>query len=344
MASPPLLLIFLEAAIAGQMTLFALFLFASGRAAPARLALGGFAALIGGVALINAALAAGGPGWGRDLTLALELMMAPGLMLIVRQLRSEPPALAPWSTAALLLPAIAGVALWRSGLVGGMDAYVMAVHLGFFGLALAGFLRDRARYEAAPLRRFVTSLLTVFAAFTLLRLVISIDARAAGGFRESLVYPLILAVLLLLSSRMIWLALRHPEVLAAPKAFRKYARTPIEAEVRDTLEARLDAALDDNRVHLDPALDLAALAERIGATPRELSQVVNQRHGLSVPAFINRRRAEAAAALLLDQPDRPVTEILFEAGFQSKSAFNREFSRRYGMSPTAYRAQGRQAD
>jgi AraC-like DNA-binding protein len=343
MASPPLLLIFLEAAIAGQMALFALFLFASGRAAPARLALGGFAALIGSVALINAALAAGAPGWARDLTLALELMMAPGLMLIVQQLRLDPPALRAWMML-FLAPAIAGVALWRSGLVGGMDAYVMAVHLSFFGLALAGYLRDRARYEAAPLRRFVTSLLTVFAAFTFLRLVISIDARAAGGFRDSLVYPLILGVLLLLSSRMIWLALRHPEVLAAPQAFRKYARTPIEAAVRDTLEERLDAALDAERAHLDPALDLAALAERIGATPRELSQVVNQRHGLSVPALINRRRAEAAAALLLDEPERPVTEILFEAGFQSKSAFNREFSRRYGMSPTAYRAQGPQAD
>lgn len=45
----------------------------------------------------------------------------------------------------------------------------------------------------------------------------------------------------------------------------------------------------------------------------------------------------AEAMRLLAETDRPVTTIQFEAGFLTKSNFNREFRRVTGTSPSAYR-------
>jgi AraC-like DNA-binding protein len=43
---------------------------------------------------------------------------------------------------------------------------------------------------------------------------------------------------------------------------------------------------------------------------------------------------------LLAFTDEPVTQVMFEAGFQTKSNFNREFLRVTGMSPSDYRRSG----
>jgi AraC-like DNA-binding protein len=42
---------------------------------------------------------------------------------------------------------------------------------------------------------------------------------------------------------------------------------------------------------------------------------------------------------MLVETGAPVTRILFDAGFQTKSNFNREFLRITGMSPSAWRKQ-----
>ncbi|WP_425336232.1 helix-turn-helix domain-containing protein [Sinorhizobium garamanticum] len=51
---------------------------------------------------------------------------------------------------------------------------------------------------------------------------------------------------------------------------------------------------------------------------------------------VNEYRIEEAKRLLA-QSNLPVTTIIFEAGFQTKSNFNREFLRVTGMSPSDYR-------
>ena len=45
----------------------------------------------------------------------------------------------------------------------------------------------------------------------------------------------------------------------------------------------------------------------------------------------------AEACRLLTETDQPVTKIMFDVGFQTKSNFNGEFRRVTGMSPTAWR-------
>jgi AraC-like DNA-binding protein len=82
---------------------------------------------------------------------------------------------------------------------------------------------------------------------------------------------------------------------------------------------------------------ISALAWRLGLPARAVSQAVNRVYGMSVSQYVNNFRV-AEACRLLTQTDMPVTRIVFEAGFMTKSNFNREFLRVTGASPTAFRA------
>ncbi|WP_245425359.1 helix-turn-helix domain-containing protein [Phyllobacterium brassicacearum] len=59
--------------------------------------------------------------------------------------------------------------------------------------------------------------------------------------------------------------------------------------------------------------------------------------GMSVSQYVNDYRVKEACRLLAGT-DEPITRIMFDAGFQTKSNINREFLRVTGTSPKAWRA------
>jgi AraC-like DNA-binding protein len=148
-----------------------------------------------------------------------------------------------------------------------------------------------------------------------------------GGFTLVLIAVLGWAVL----GRAAAEATAQPDQAAAPEL-------PTDEDAR--LVAALEALLAAQSLYRDPALTLARLARRLGVPARRVSQAVNRARGLNVSQFINNYRV-AEAQRLLRETGQPVTEIMLEAGFQTKSNFNREFRRVTGESPSGWR--GRQA-
>lgn len=115
------------------------------------------------------------------------------------------------------------------------------------------------------------------------------------------------------------------------------APEPAIASAEDTaLLAELEALMTTQRLYRDPGLTIARLARRAGVPARRVSQAINRSFGLNVSQFINGHRVAEAQRLLL-QTARPVTDIMLEAGFQTKSNFNREFRRVTGDSPSGWR-------
>lgn len=102
------------------------------------------------------------------------------------------------------------------------------------------------------------------------------------------------------------------------------------------LLSRIEAALDENALYRQEDLSLAKLARRTGATPREVSAAINRAKGLNVSQYVNNRRIQEACRLLRET-DQPLTSLMFECGFGTKSNFNREFRRVTGKSPSEWR-------
>ena len=99
--------------------------------------------------------------------------------------------------------------------------------------------------------------------------------------------------------------------------------------------------MDAGQPFLDPDLDLNNLAERLGVGAQTLSELLNSHGGVKFYDYVNRRRVAAAQRLLRDpaQAGATVLDVALQAGFSSKSTFNKYFKQEVGQTPTEYRQQ-----
>jgi AraC family transcriptional regulator len=84
---------------------------------------------------------------------------------------------------------------------------------------------------------------------------------------------------------------------------------------------------------------LAALAGQAGLSTFHLHRVFSAAAGETPKQFTLRLRLGRAAAMLLTSEDA-VLDIALDCGFQSHEAFSRAFRKRFGMTPSDYRARG----
>jgi AraC-like DNA-binding protein len=85
-------------------------------------------------------------------------------------------------------------------------------------------------------------------------------------------------------------------------------------------------------------LDVDELAGAAGLSRAHFSREFRRAFGESPHAYLLTRRLERAASLLRST-DRTVVDICFAVGLRSVGSFTTSFTRTYGKSPTAYRAE-----
>lgn len=100
----------------------------------------------------------------------------------------------------------------------------------------------------------------------------------------------------------------------------------------------LNALLIEQRLYSDPDLNLQKLGRKAGVPIRVVSRAINSQAGVNVSQWINSARIEAACIMLKDS-GVSVTQAMLEAGFTTKSNFNREFKRLKGCSPSQWRSE-----
>lgn len=140
--------------------------------------------------------------------------------------------------------------------------------------------------------------------------------------------PLLLAVVLL-GGRVA--AVREPGHDGAPRG---------EAdEDAAAVMARLERLFREEKIYLSDELSLRRISRRLGLSDRAVSRAINMTTSMNVSQFVNSYRIDEACRLLRD-PNKTVLEVSLQAGFATKSNFNREFSRITGQSPSQWRATG----
>lgn len=98
----------------------------------------------------------------------------------------------------------------------------------------------------------------------------------------------------------------------------------------------VNTLVSEQNLYLNPDLTLNALARKTGVPARQISKAVNLTRGCNVSQWINGLRIDYAQQLLRNTA-LPITEVMLEAGFATKSNFHREFLRISGITPTDYR-------
>jgi AraC family transcriptional regulator len=88
---------------------------------------------------------------------------------------------------------------------------------------------------------------------------------------------------------------------------------------------------------LDDALDLQALAAGASLSPFHFHRVFKGMLGETPLELMRRLRMERAAWRLIESSSTPVTEIAFEAGFETHEAFTRAFRACFSTTPSGFR-------
>jgi AraC-like DNA-binding protein len=104
------------------------------------------------------------------------------------------------------------------------------------------------------------------------------------------------------------------------------------------MAAKVDAAIVETKIYMEPDITLDRLAEALNIMPRDLSMLINRHFGVNYYEFINRYRIDEAKRMLAESTAVSITDIYLAVGFNSKSVFYTFFKKLEGVTPTAYRA------
>ena len=122
---------------------------------------------------------------------------------------------------------------------------------------------------------------------------------------------------------------------------KKYNNSSLPEEEAARITASLEELMSSKRPYLDPEFTIDKLAKLISSNRHHLSQVLNQKLGLSFYDYINAYRVNEAKILLTDvsRADHKIAAIAYDSGFNSLSAFNDVFKKMTGQTPSQYRKQ-----
>ncbi len=133
---------------------------------------------------------------------------------------------------------------------------------------------------------------------------------------------------------------KEKEISPSPEEFfTKYKNSGLtDAAGKELLEA-LKNCMRTEKLYRESEINLEWLAKKLQTTKHNLSQVINERMGMSFFDYINVLRIEEAAQLLKDPAKENLTiiEIAYDVGFNNKVTFNTAFKKYIGQTPSEFR-------
>lgn len=115
------------------------------------------------------------------------------------------------------------------------------------------------------------------------------------------------------------------------------SRSRVRSLDKRAVLADISALIASEAIIEQELFTLDKMAGRLGIRTDQLSELLNKEMSMTFSEFINTIRIRKACHLMAAHPDRTITRIFLESGFQSKAPFNTAFRRIVGTSPTEYR-------
>ncbi len=132
-------------------------------------------------------------------------------------------------------------------------------------------------------------------------------------------------------------ATRREEPIPSIKTIKKVS--PLSKSEITRIELKLDSVMNEGKLFLNPELTLNELAENLGCSRNEISWFLNNRVGKKFYNYINEFRTSEVIRLMNDgkRDHQKILALAFDAGFNSKPAFNSIFKKVTGKTPSEYR-------
>jgi len=120
----------------------------------------------------------------------------------------------------------------------------------------------------------------------------------------------------------------------------KYKNTKLTQPDRSDYLEKLNSWMETQKPYLNPDITLELLANDISVNPRILSQIINETYKKNFKSYILEYRIRESMQILADSKHKHLTilEVLYQVGFNSKSAFNNQFKLFTNLTPIEYRS------
>jgi AraC-like DNA-binding protein len=124
-------------------------------------------------------------------------------------------------------------------------------------------------------------------------------------------------------------------------ALEKYGSSGIDQITSKKLLQQVKALFEKEKIYLDSNISIKVVAEKLSATSREVSQVINENEQKNFPEFVNHYRIAKAKTLLSDPVygQEKIETIAYDCGFGNVTSFNLAFKAETQMTPSQYRNQ-----
>jgi AraC-like DNA-binding protein len=160
-------------------------------------------------------------------------------------------------------------------------------------------------------------------------------------------------VLVLVIYFMSYMSLKTPEMFKLQEAsFAKNAEldfeekppmlTPetyeeINKETKQQLQ-KTERFMEEEKPYLNPDLNLQSLSDSLDISRHKLSAIFNQQFHMNFYEFVNLYRVNEVKALMqkAENKNLKLMSLAYDAGFNSKSSFNRAFKLHVGVTPSEY--------
>lgn len=134
--------------------------------------------------------------------------------------------------------------------------------------------------------------------------------------------------------------MKEPELFTVKELIgnKKYTQSRLSVADLNALKERLDLLMEEKKPYLNRNLMKADLAEMLGVNNPEVARLLNENIGMNFFEYVNYHRIREFVELA--KTDRAKNLTFFglaqEAGFNSKTTFNKSFKKLMGTSPREY--------
>jgi len=116
----------------------------------------------------------------------------------------------------------------------------------------------------------------------------------------------------------------------------KYKKSGLTESFSLELKEELLRLFQDEKIYRDSRLNLSMLAEKLGTTRHNVSQVINEHFGMSFFRFVNKHRINETILILNRDLHRNlnIIDIVYDVGFNNKVSFNKAFKNQLNIKRT----------
>lgn len=126
--------------------------------------------------------------------------------------------------------------------------------------------------------------------------------------------------------------------LFGEKTLSKYQKSGLTSSFSVELKEQLLLLFVEEKIYKQSNISLGILAQRLGTTRHNVSQVINEHFELNFFHLVNKYRIAEAKEILKNDSERNlnIIDVAYDVGFNNKVTFNKAFKAETNMTPSSY--------